>query len=96
MKVTILHTATVMDDDIDVEFTAECTTRNDGIGGYEYMGFRGYDEGRDYEVVDNVRWDESLFDTWQNQEIKKLSKSTEVEDAIIEEYKSMDYRIFIE
>jgi hypothetical protein len=47
-------------------------------------------------VVDNVRWDESLFDTWQNQEIKKLSKSTEVEDAIIEEYKSMDYRIFIE
>ena len=90
MKVTILHTATILDDDIDIEFTAECTTRNDGIGGYEYMGFRGYDEGRDYEVVEDVRWDESLFDTWQNAEIKKLSKSTEVEKAIIKQYNMMD------
>jgi len=95
MNISILYTATILDDDIDIEFTAECTTRNDGIGGYEYMGCRGYDEGRDYEVVEDVRWDESLFDTWQNAEIKKLSKSTEVEDEIIEEYKSMDYRISI-
>lgn len=90
MRVTILHTATVMDDDIDIEFTAECTTRNDGIGGYEYMGCRGYDEGRNYEVVEDVRWDESLFDTWQNAEIKKLSNSPQVEKAIIKQYNMMD------
>ena len=40
---------TVEDEEFDVEFDAlDCFISNDGIGGYECHGYRGFDSGQDY------------------------------------------------
>jgi hypothetical protein len=42
---------------------------NEGIGGYEYFGFRGYDHGSDYLHLEVITWDESLYSPQQNTDI---------------------------
>ena len=39
--------------DVDCDFIIE----NDGIGPYEYWGFKGVDRGTDYAVIQNTDWD---------------------------------------
>lgn len=55
-----------------VEFIADISVENDGIGSYEYWGFKGYDKGVDYPVVDTIYWNKE--------------KHTEEENKIINEY----------
>jgi hypothetical protein len=53
------------------------------------MGCRGYDEGQDYpEFNSAIKWDESLYDTWQNAEIKKISQSEDVINGILNKYQN--------
>lgn len=56
-----------------IEVCLECEMKweNDGIGSYEYWGFRGYDKGTDYVVCEDM---------------KVISKHDDAETAAIEEY----------
>jgi hypothetical protein len=87
MECTITYTAIILGQELDIEFTADCCMDNTGIGSYEYMGFNGYDKGYEYADLNSaVSWDESLYDTWQNAEIKKLSESNNVINQILKTY----------
>lgn len=86
-KTTITHTINVLGIDLDIDFDISYSIENSGIGGYEYMGFSGYDKGHDYPDIQEVTWDESLFDTWQNAEIKK---QTQKESFIINIEKNIE------
>jgi len=39
---------------MDVEVEGTYSLQNDGIGSYEYWGFKGVDEGRDYIEIDVI------------------------------------------
>lgn len=55
-----------------VEVDFELTKENDGIGSYEYFGFRGYDNGSDYYECQGYSWDESLYSPKQNKAIERV------------------------
>lgn len=38
----------------DIPCEVEYIIENSGIGGYEYWGFKGYDEGYDYITIENI------------------------------------------
>lgn len=87
MECTITYTAIILGQELSIDFTAECYMANDSIGDYEYMGFRGRHTGNDYAELDSdITWEESLYDTWQNAEIKKLAESEEVINEILNQY----------
>jgi len=50
----------------DLEVEVEYHWENDGIGSYEYWGFRGYDAGHNYIEMDGI---EPIF-TDQSEELK--------------------------
>jgi len=56
---------------LNVEFYGDASVENDGIGSYEYWGFKGYDHGHDYFIVENITWDKNKYTEQQNQEINK-------------------------
>jgi hypothetical protein len=89
MECTIKYYAIVLGQELEIEYTADCYMENSGIGSYEYMGYCGYDEGQDYpEFNSAIKWDESLYDTWQNAEIKKISQSEDVINGILNKYQN--------
>lgn len=45
---------------------SDFTVENDGIGSYEYFGFKGYDNGTDYLHLEEINWDKSLYTAEQN------------------------------
>ena len=40
---------------IQVCFDCKMTWENDGIGSYEFWGFKGYDKGTDYAVCEDIK-----------------------------------------
>jgi hypothetical protein len=80
-KTTIPHTVNVLGQSLDIDFQVSYYVDNDSIGCYEYWGSQEHHSGSDYPVIEDMTWDESLFDTWQNAEIKRLS---ETENLILE------------
>jgi hypothetical protein len=87
IQTTIKQTINVLGIDLDIDFDINYSIENSGIGGYEYMGFSGYDKGYDYPDIQTVSWDESLYDTWQNTEIKRLSKTSDFDESIYKKIK---------
>ncbi len=79
MKTTLIETLNILGEDFDIDFVIDYYIENDGIGGYEYGGCRGYHAGSDYPIVEGVEWDLSLYSDEQNAEIKRL---TELESFI--------------
>lgn len=47
-------------DYINVEFQIDACYGNLGIGGYEFWGFRGYDEQMGWEI-DDVKWNRERY-----------------------------------
>jgi hypothetical protein len=80
MKSTITETLNILGKDLNIDFVIDYYIDNDGIGGYEYGGRKGYDGGSDYPVVEGIEWDKSLYSDQQNAEIKK---QTDLESFII-------------
>ena len=87
MTTTINQTLNILGQEMDIEFKVSFYVDNDGIGGYEYWGSREHHTGSDHPVIENMTWDESLFDTWQNAEIKRLS---ETENLILQLTEQID------
>jgi hypothetical protein len=87
MTTTINQTLNILGQEMDIEFKVSFYVDNDGIGSYEYWGSREYHTGCDHPVIEDMTWDESLFDTWQNAEIKRLS---ETENLILELTEQID------
>lgn len=87
MTTTINQTLNILGQEMDIEFKVSFYVDNDGIGCYEYWGSREYHTGCDHPVIEDMTWDESLFDTWQNAEIKRLS---ETENLILELTEQID------
>lgn len=50
-----------------VEF--EPIYESNGIGGYEFWGFKGYDYGHKY--IDRFEWDETKWSAEENEAIRK-------------------------
>lgn len=73
---------------INVEFEGSLITENDGIGGYEYWGFKGYDEGEDYLVCEEITWDKSLYNEHENATIKQFVNENydKIADKIIDTF----------
>ena len=65
------HEIELEEDVIVVEFECELYCENDGIGSYEFWGSRGYDAGNEYLVLDQLKWNESLFTDEQNEIIRQ-------------------------
>jgi hypothetical protein len=82
METTIIQTLNILGEELDVEFDVGYYIDNDGIGDYEYWGAKGNDAGSDYPVVEEIKWDESLYETWQNAEIKNKTKAETFIDNI--------------
>jgi hypothetical protein len=59
------------DECLEVEFDCELHPENDGIGSYEFWGAKCYDEGIDYLVLDDMKWDKTQFNDEQNKVIEK-------------------------
>jgi hypothetical protein len=80
---------------LNVEFYGDASVENDGIGSYEYWGFKGYDKGHNYFIVENITWDKSKYTEQQNQEINKYLENNwdEVHDQLcdVAEGISKDY-----
>jgi hypothetical protein len=55
----------------DIVFEVEMHTENDGIGNYEFHGSRGYDAGTDSWIVDEIKWDKSIYNDQENTDIAK-------------------------
>jgi hypothetical protein len=80
MKSTITETLNILGKDLNIDFVIDYYIDNDGIGDFEYAGFKGYNKGSDYPVVEGIEWDKSLYSDQQNAEIKK---QTDLESFII-------------
>jgi hypothetical protein len=87
MDCIITQTLNILGEELEIDFQVNFYIENDGIGGHEYGGCRGYHVGSDYPVVDGVEWDVDLFDTYQNAEIKK---QTDLESFIINIEKNIE------
>lgn len=82
------------DDVLEVEFTFKLMLQNDGIGGYEYCGMRGFDVGRDYYEVEDWQWDESLYTEEQNMSISHYTTTPEfgkIEEEVCDAALKVDY-----
>jgi hypothetical protein len=75
------------DEFFQIEFDCELHPENDGIGSYEFWGSVGYDSGNDYLVLDDMKWDETEFNTTQNEIIKNYLDNnwTVLEELITQE-----------
>ena len=67
---------------IEVEFTGTVEEVDNGIGPYEYFGFKGFDSQPGLEVQE-FEWDRSLYSDEVNEKIEKFSN--EDEDGIMSE-----------
>lgn len=74
-----------IENDIEVELEIEILIENSGIGGYEFWGYRGYDEGNDYFIIEDVKWDKSSYSQEQNEMIERIVNSENFEDETIKE-----------
>ena len=74
-------------EDLNVDLVAELRVENNGIGGYEYAGCKGYDSGKDYLVLDGLMWDKFAHDTEQNYSIEKYIEEhwNDIEKDIIKQ-----------
>lgn len=61
---------------VDIEVTCDYSIHNNGIGPYEYWGFRGYDRGVDYAAIEDAAWDKSQFTA---EEIKLIQAAIDKE-----------------
>jgi hypothetical protein len=69
MKVSIILPVEVGFDEINVKLTADCEMTNTGIGSYEYMGSREFDEGETILEVKNIDWARYLYTIRENNTI---------------------------
>ena len=80
-------TIEVLSEPFDVEISAEAGWENDGIGSYEWHGYKGNDPGTDYMVLKtNPTWDSSRLTPEQNQAMFSIPKETwtNIWDTLIE------------
>jgi hypothetical protein len=71
VSTTYEHEIELEEDSIIVDFDCELHSENDGIGAYEFWGSRYYDAGVDYLVLDDLKWNKSLFTEEQNEIIQQ-------------------------
>lgn len=73
---------------ITVTLTASIE-KDEGIGGYEYWGFREYDAGSGELFVSDLDWDNKKFSKEDNEIISNYidENRDEIEDKIIESCK---------
>lgn len=76
--------------DVTVEFEAQPTWDNDGIGTYEFWGYKEYDNGKDYVTLEeSPSWDESLHTPDENYAIRLFVQSADFDrlcDKFCKEY----------
>jgi len=76
---------------LNVDFEASPRIENDGIGCYEFWGYKGFDKGHNYVDLDgDPVWDETLYTDEENRIIKEFQgdpkKWKSLCDAFYEEY----------
>lgn len=71
---------------VEINIDCEYIVENNGIGAYEYWGFKGNDCGVDYVVIEETNYDSTPFTAEENDLIKKeIEKSKpSLEDQIME------------
>jgi len=67
------------DDYREVEFTGNPHKCDDGIGSYEYFGFRGNDSRTYVSCEDTIDWDRKLYSDSENAIIEKHLEKNEEE-----------------
>lgn len=85
----IFYPVDVNRETLSVNLVADISIVNDGIGAYEYWGFRGYDEGQTYIKADNIRWQRDMYNDEENEAISKVIDTYEVQEAFGEDYKKL-------
>lgn len=76
---------------LQVYFEADVCIENDGIGCYEFWGYKGFDRGHNYVTLDgDPVWDERLYTDAENRIIKEFRKDAKkwgaLCNAFCEEY----------
>jgi len=68
----------IVNNDFEVEVEGTCHIENNGIGWYEFWGFKEYDAGvNSWELDDDLTWDESKHTPEQNEAIKQQLENIE-------------------
>lgn len=49
------------DKEVDIEVDIDYAVENNGIGPYEYWGFKGYDKGQDCVNIYSTEWNKTGF-----------------------------------
>jgi hypothetical protein len=89
MKVSIIFPVEIGFDTINVKLTAECNYINTGIGSYEYMGSREFNEGETILEVKNIEWARHLYTIRENNTIMVSTDSDACYDAFEAEVKQI-------
>jgi len=55
---------------------------NDGIGSYEYWGYKGYDAGVDYPVVENITCTDPRVTKWLENDDNFEKLATKIEEEL--------------
>lgn len=75
MKISIVDEISYIKDGqdifLEVEFYGDMILENNGIGSYEYWGYRGYDHGQDYYECEGVDWDKPCYTEEENAAIQQ-------------------------
>ena len=75
-----------------VEISGDAKWENDGIGPYEYWGFKGFDHGHTYLVIEEITWDKEQFTQEENQIIEiYISKNFEELELLLTKKAEKEY-----
>lgn len=83
----------VGEDILIVDLSYDVVKENDGIGSYEYWGYTYYDRGNDYFIVENMKWDKTLYTDQENEIIERYVEkyAEEIETKILSNHDSDHY-----
>lgn len=74
------------DNEKEITVTVDVSAYFDGIGPYEYWGFRGYDKGELCVDINSVCYDKEGLPQDEIDEIEKYLKTREFQEKIYEQY----------
>lgn len=78
MLVTIYCEIETEDKLLEVELECDMLLQNNGIGAYEYWGYRGYDRGQDYWECDGpIEWNKKAYTEQENKAIEEYIQENE-------------------
>ena len=89
MKITVLF-LDKEENEKEIEVTVDISVYFDGIGTYEYWGFKGYDKGNLCSDINEVIYDKTGLTKDEINQIQEEIASQDFQEKVLEKY--LDYK----